>query len=316
MSITIPSTPGDRAAGLAFGVGAGAFWGLVFVAPEMVRDFTPLQLTVSRYVCYGLISIAIMMAGWRRWSSLTVSAAHWKNLIRLALLGNILYYLLLASAVQLGGVAMTSLVIGFLPVAVTIIGSRDQGAVPLGKLTSSLLLCVAGAVCIGWQAIVAPASGDPGKQMLGLLCAIGSLASWTTFAVGNARSVTALKDITPQEWNLLTGVVTGALSLLLIPSAFIGVSAVHTSADWARFGGVSVGVALLCSIIGNGLWNRMSQLLPLTLVGQMILFETLFALLYGFAWERRLPTGLEMAALMFVVLSVLACVSAHRNSMK
>lgn len=41
--------------------------------------------------------------------------------------------MLLANAVQLGGIAMTSLVIGFLPVAVTIIGSRDPGAVPLRR---------------------------------------------------------------------------------------------------------------------------------------------------------------------------------------
>jgi drug/metabolite transporter (DMT)-like permease len=61
------------------------------------------------------------------------------------------------------------------------------------------------------------------------------------------------------------------------------------------------------------LWNRMSRLLPLTMVGQMILFETLFALLYGFLWERRLPTVLELAAFLLVVASVLSCLAAHRR---
>src|SRR3546814_18238318 len=68
------------------------------------------------------------------------------------------YYVLLSAAVQTGGIAMTSLVIGFLPVAVTLIGSRDRGAVPLARLVPSLLFCAAGAVCLGWQAIGAPAS--------------------------------------------------------------------------------------------------------------------------------------------------------------
>jgi len=58
----------------------------------------------------------------------------------------------------------------------------------------------------------------------------------------------------------------------------------------------------------------MSRMLPLTLVGQMILFETLLALIYGFVWEQRLPTHLEMTAFLLVVLSVLACLGAHRIS--
>ncbi|MDT9096858.1 EamA/RhaT family transporter, partial [Escherichia coli] len=64
----------------------------------------------------------------------------------------------------------------------------------------------------------------------------------------------------------------------------------RTATEWLTFGGVCLAVALLASILGNALWNRMSRLLPLTLVGQMILFETLFALLCGFLWEQRWPT--------------------------
>jgi len=56
----------------------------------------------------------------------------------------------------------------------------------------------------------------------------------------------------------------------------------------------------------------MSRLLPLTLVGQMILFETLFALLYGFVWEQRLPTAPETGSMVLVAASVLLCMRAHR----
>ena len=79
-----------------------------------------------------------------------------------------------------------------------------------------------------------------------------------------------------------------------------------------RFAAISTGIAVFASILGNGLWNRMSRLLPLTLVGQMILFETLFALLYGFLWEHRLPTVVEGLAVVALVTSVLLCVRVHR----
>ena len=58
----------------------------------------------------------------------------------------------------------------------------------------------------------------------------------------------------------------------------------------------------------------MSRLLPLTMTGQMILFETLFALLYGFLWEHRFPTVLELTAFVLVVASVLSCIAAHERA--
>jgi drug/metabolite transporter (DMT)-like permease len=108
-------------------------------------------------------------------------------------------------------------------------------------------------------------------------------------------------------------VTTGLQSLVLLPLAWWLEPAPHAVEAWWRFAAVSLAVAALASIVGNALWNRMSRLLPLTLVGQMILFETLFALLYGFAWAQRWPTGLEWAALVCVVAGVLMCLKAHRT---
>ena len=298
--------------GVACGIGAGALWGLVFLAPELARDFNPLQLTVGRYLAYGLIA-GLLLAP--RWKTVTarIGRRDWLTLFWLALTGNTLYYILLSGAVQTGGIAMTSLVIGFLPVAVTIIGSRDHGAVPLTQLYLPLLLCIAGAVCIGWQALAAPAETSHMTRFTGFACAVGALASWTFFAVRNARRLRQLEGVSAHDWNLLTGIVTGAQSLLLLPVALLfAAGAPHEAADWMRLAGVSVGVAVLASIVGNNLWNRMSRLLPLTLVGQMILFETLFALIYGFAWEQRLPTAMEALAFVLVVLSVATCLRAHR----
>jgi drug/metabolite transporter (DMT)-like permease len=297
-------------AGVGFGMGAGALWGLVFLAPELVRDFTPLQLAIGRYLAFGLAS-AILISG--RWKSLValLEKRDWVWLAVLALTGNTLYYVLLSTAVQQGGIAMTSLVIGFLPVAVTIIGSRDADAVPLVRLAPSLLLCAAGAVCIGWQAL---APGErAGAQLTGLLCAVGALASWTIYAVGNSRCLARLRTVSVHDWNLLTGIVTGVQAVALLPVALVATSFRHEAIAWAQFAAVSIGVAVLASILGNALWNRMSRLLPLTMVGQMILFETLFALLYGFLWEQRLPTMLETAAFGLVIASVLSCIAAHRG---
>jgi drug/metabolite transporter (DMT)-like permease len=298
--------------GIAYGAGAGALWGLVFLAPEVAGAFSPLQLSIGRYLCYGALAAVLIAPRWRLLTAF-LSWRQWLTLSWLAFFGNTFYYVLLSTAVQTGGIAMTSLVMGFLPVAVTIIGSRDRGAVPLARLLPSLLFCAAGAVCIGWQAFTGSGDASSARQLIGLFCAIAAMASWSAYAVGNARNLSRLEHVSAHDWNLLTGLVTGAQSVMLIPLALVLESTHHGAGDWTRFAAVSAGVAILASVVGNSLWNQMSRLLPLTLVGQMILFETVFALIYAFLWEHRAPAPLELAALALVVTSVLSCLAAHRT---
>lgn len=296
--------------GTLYGIGAGALWGGVFLAPELVCDFTPLQLAIGRFLAYGIISFVVIMP---RWSVIKqrVKRQDWRALFWLSLFGNTVYYILLSKAVQSGGIALTSLVMGFLPVAVTIIGSRDKGAVSLVVLLPSLFLCGGGAICIGWEALKSPEATH--QTSMGLLWAVAALLSWTTYAVGNSRSLARLGMVSVYDWNLLMGLVTGAQAACLIPLALLSGHLQHDLISWEWFIGVSTMVAVIASFFGNGLWNRMSCLLPLTMTGQMILFETLFALIYGFLWEDRWPRPIEVAAFMLIVGSVMTCVSAHRK---
>ena len=113
---------------------------------------------------------------------------------------------------------MTSLVIGFLPVAVTLIGSRDHGAVRLKALLPSLGFGGAGIVLIGWDALAAGGASE--ATPFGFLCAVGALASWTTYAILNARWLARLETVSAHDWSLLTGIVTGAEALVLAAAAF------------------------------------------------------------------------------------------------
>lgn len=141
----------------------------------------------------------------------------------------------------------------------------------------------------------------------------GALISWAAYAVGNSRWLGRLDDVSVHDWTLLTGIMTDARALILLPAALAPDGLHHDSVDWMRLATVSLGVAMLASIAGNALWNRMSRLLPLTPVGQMILCATLFVLLHGSAWEQRLPTPMEILAFARLVVSVTTCLAAHRQ---
>ena len=99
---------------------------------------------------------------------------------------------------------------------------------------------------------------------------------------------------------------------LLMTPAFMLSPHVHDTRDWLGLAMVSSAIALLASVAGNALWNSASRRLPLTMTGQMVIFETLFALLYAFIWEQRLPSLLEVGAIAALITAVLWCVSSHR----
>lgn len=299
-------------AGIGNGIAAGALWGLVFLAPQLLRDFSPLQLSVSRYLGYGLVAACVLAPRWPRLRGRLGRAEAWA-LVRLSLLGNLAYYVLLGSAVQWAGGAATALIIGLLPVVVTLIGSRAAGAVALSRLAAPSALGLAGVALVAFEALhgAAPRSGSLATRAAGLACAFGALLSWSAYSVCNARWLSRRPDLSGGDWSLLTGIVTGALALLLAVPAFGFDPARHAPADWTRFWGIALVLAVFASVLGNACWNRASRRLPLTLVGQMIVFETVFALLYGFLWEARLPTVLETVAIACLLGGVLGCAAVH-----
>lgn len=309
--------------GVIYGILAGALWGTVFLAPRLLADFSPWLLSAGRYMMYGAVSLLAFVPIARNvWPKLTLGDA--LTLFRLALTGNLVYYVFLAQAVHRVGIAPTSLIIGVLPVTVTLAGRRDHGAVPLARLVLPLGLVLAGIACInidvffgagGAQAAGVAADTGLGSQIVGVLCAVGALLSWTWFAVENARYLQRNPRFTGHEWSTLWGIATGLLGLVLflivvaLPSGTV--QPPTPDARWHAFWVLNLILAIGASWLGNGLWNAAAKRLPLTLSGQMIVFETLFALVYGFVYDGRMPRGLEFAAIALLVIGVSWSVRLH-----
>ncbi|MFM0013817.1 DMT family transporter [Paraburkholderia sediminicola] len=304
--------------GVAYGVMAGALWGMVFLVPRVLPDFSPLLLSAGRYTMYGIVSLAAALPMARSLIK-RLTREDLGALVKLALAGNLLYYLLLTAAVHMIGIAPASLIVGVLPVTVTLLGRRDHGAVPLARLVWPLSLVVAGIACINID-VFTVADSTPvtiATKLLGLACAVGALACWTWFAVENARYLQRQTHFSGNEWSVLWGVVTGALGagLWLVVAVMPSGSLQGPLGDerWHTFWMLNLGLAVGASWLGNGLWNAASKRLPLTLSGQMIVFETLFALLYAFIYDQRLPRPLETAAILLLVAGVCWSVRQHAD---
>lgn len=300
--------------GVLSALGAGIVWGLVFVAPQILSDYPPAMLAFGRYLAFGLICLPLAWRDRRRLASL--ERRDWLAALELSLIGNILYYLSLAAAIQLAGGALPTLIIGTLPVVIAIVSNTRANPLPWRNLLPSLAVIVLGIALVN-QHELAQLHGTT-HYGLGAILALAALACWTWYPVRNARWLRLRPGLSSSTWATAQGLTTLPLSVIGMSGAglwFAGNASFAFPLGPRPFAyiGLMLAIGLLASWLGTLLWNRASRLLPTALVGQMIVFETLAALSYAFLWRGRLPSLPVAAGILLLIAGVLLGVRAFQH---
>ncbi|MGF6593393.1 DMT family transporter [Pseudomonas sp. 2835] len=298
--------------GVAYAGVAGAMWGLVLMVPQLLPEFSPVLLSCARFVLFGLVTLVLALPMRKALGRLTLGDL-WM-IGRLALIGNLLYFICLVAAIQRLGVAPASLIVGVLPLTITLYGRHDSGGVALRQLLLPLGLILAGMLCINLQTF-ALEPGAATDKLAGVLYALGALACWTWYAVHNSRYLKQCGHFDSHQWSVLNGVMTGVLSLVLVALLALWQPAqlqVEAAPErWMLFWLYSLACAVFGSWLAALLWNAASKRMPVTLSGQLIVFETLFALLYAFIWRQSGPSLLEGLAIVLVIGGVCWSMRQH-----
>jgi drug/metabolite transporter (DMT)-like permease len=215
---------------------------------------------------------------------------------------------------------------------------RD-GRLPWRRLAPSLLLIAAGIACVNHvelarlQAEVAPLPGagtnpdaaanasatqDLSRYALGALLAVGAVICWTWYPIRNADWLRAHADRSPRAWATAQGLATLPLAALGF-ALFWAWNEAGGGAQVAQgqqafempfgptpglFLGLMFSIGLFASWLGTLCWNEASQRLPPSLVGQLIVFETLAALSYAWVLRGRWPDGFTLAGAALLVAGV------------
>ncbi len=292
-------------------------WGLVFVAPLMLPEYPAAMLAVGRYLAFGLIAVPLALMDQRALRELR--AADWLEACKLSAIGNFLYYLCLAAAIQRAGGPLPTVIIGTLPVVIAISSNlrdhRRDGRLPWLRLAPSLLLIAAGIACVNQVELAALAGADAAeltRYAQGAALAVAAVVCWTWYPIRNADWLREHADRSPRVWATAQGLVTLPMALLglaLVMVLHSGLLAADFSLPlgprpWA-FVGLMLAVGLFASWLGTLCWNEASQRLPTALVGQLIVFETLSALAYAFLWNGRAPQPLTLLGIALLVAGVI-----------
>ena len=302
--------------GTLFALAAGLVWGLVFVVPLLLAQYPAALLSAGRYLAFGLIALPLAWLDRARLRELT--RADWIEALKLAAVGNILYYLLLASAIQHAGAPLPTMIIGTLPVVIAIVSNmrdrRRDGQLPWLRLAPSLLLIGAGIALVNQvesAQLLAGGADASSRYALGALLAVGAVACWTWYPIRNADWLRHHAGRSPRTWATAQGVATLPLAAVAMV-LFLLVAPVTGSAielplgpTPERFIALMLATGLLASWLGTLCWNEASQRLPTSIVGQLIVFETLAALAYAYLLRGEWPGSMTLAGIGLLVVGVL-----------
>jgi drug/metabolite transporter (DMT)-like permease len=300
--------------GVLFALAAGLMWGLIFVGPVLIPDYPAALQSTGRYLAFGLIALPLAWLDRQRLKKLHRN--DWLEALKLTAIGNLLYYLCLASAIQRTGAPISTMIIGTLPVVISVTAnlfySRQDGRLSWRKLTPALVLIACGLALVNVAELRGnTAPMDVWRYTSGLGLALLAVACWTWFPLRNARWLRNNPSQRPATWATAQGLVT--LPLALVGYLLVCGQLALTQPTFALpfgprpevFIPLMITIGMLCSWIGALCWNEASQRLPTVLVGPLIVFEILAGLAYTFMLRQAWPPLLTLGGISCLIIGVI-----------
>lgn len=298
--------------GVAYTLSACFIWGLIFVIPTFLTTFSPLEVALGRYFFYGILSIIFF------------GSICFKNLVKLplmvwlqafwfALIVNIIYYTSLVLAIQYSSAALATLIAGISPLSISFYGNWKNKEGNFTKLIFPSILIGAGLLIANGDALLNEKTFVLSlKYCLGYFCAFLALGAWTWFVVANNQFLKRHSTITYFEWSTVLGVATLVWVFIIVGVSFFCFLETEDIQKYFIFNDevklfiiCTAILGCICSWMGTFFWNSGCHLLPMSLSGQLTIFETIFGLSFVYLIEQRLPTYLEGAGMTLMLLAII-----------
>lgn len=293
--------------GLLAGASTGIFWGVPFLVPQVLPGYSPFEIAFGRFFFFGLMGVFFAKRAFAILRML--SPADRFRVFLLSASGFWLYSSILFWSIRRTDGIISSLVLGMLPVTIPLFtpGRKRAGAAfPLGLIliASGLILLVSGGGSIP------EIRGLLSARLSGVLGLFVCLGMWTWFSISNSRFLQERNTISRRDFSSLMGLISlGCLLLVSAPALFTAEWAGRDSA-WLYLA-FSLVLGIGSSWFANWLWNVASVHLPSEISGTLLVFETIFGVLYTLIYQGRLPDVRESIAIALCLAGVLLAILAQ-----
>jgi len=295
--------------GIIFALCACFVWGLIFVVPQLMTGFLSIEVALGRYLVYGIMSSLLFLRAFLN-KECRYPKAIWLRALGYSLVITFGYYTFVVLSLRYSSPAICTLILGICPITIAFYGNWQQKDTYFKSLIIPSILIVIGLVIINIPHLRASAS--PSNYFLGLGFSLLSLISWTWYVVSNSRFLKQHPEVNSAHWTTLIGVstlvwvVVCGLILGLFFKEQLNIDKYFVPNDeLKRFIIGSLILGLLCSWVGGFLWNRATQHLPVSLAGQLMVFETIFGVLFVYLIQQSIPSVLEFVGIVILLAAVL-----------
>jgi drug/metabolite transporter (DMT)-like permease len=295
--------------GVVYALSACFIWGCIFVVPLFMEGFSTIEIALGRYIIYGALSSLILLKSFSR-GLFRYSKAVWYKSLYFSFACTMGYYTFVILSIRHSTPDICALVLGIAPIAIAFYGNWRQKETSFKSLVLPSVLIVIGLAIINIPPIVNDPS--PASFAFGIACSLIALGSWTWYVVANARFLRQNPHVNSADWSTLVGV--SSLFWVFLFGMFFSYffndqldvrKCLEVNADFFRF---LIGCGILgffCSWVGAYLWNRASLYLPVALAGQMMIFETIFGVLFVYLVQRKLPPFYQCIGILILLLAIL-----------
>lgn len=281
--------------GIFYALGACLVWGLIFVVPQFMSSFNAIEIAVGRYLVYGIASLLFFIKIKQRYPFVV-----WKKAFLYSFIFCVGYYPCLIMGLRYASPAISALLMGMGPITIALYGNLKQKECSFKSLIFPSIFIFLGLVFVNAPAL--QNADTPLNYFLGLFGCLCALITWTWYVVANVQFLKSRPEITPNIWATLNGVATLAMVLLFIGSSSYGISFEKYSDKSFLLGCIVLGV--ICSWFGIFLWNKATACLPVSLAGQLTIFETIFGILYFYTLEQGLPPLMELIGIVLFLVAI------------
>ncbi|MDD3266532.1 MAG: DMT family transporter [Burkholderiales bacterium] len=291
--------------GICAGLMSGVLWGIPFVAPLILQNFTPLDITFGRFVFFGLIGLLFIPRLNYVWKSLDRKSKI--ELLFLSSIGFWVYTLLLTFGIQHSDGVLASLIIGMIPLTITIF-SRP-------KLTPSLIIGIV-VLLFGFSCLFSPESisiQTLRKYSSGILVLLVALFMWTIFAIRFARFAALRQHIKSFDLSSIIGVIN---LFFIIPVYFISgnnLQNIIQSPLLGKFILVCLALGVGASWLANIFWAYCSKVCSSTICGALMVSETVFGCLYSLCYYHRMPSPYELVAIISLFIGMICVIKSQKH---
>jgi len=291
--------------GLFAGASTGVFWGVPFLVPQVLPGYSAGEIAFGRFFFFGLMGVVFVQKALEILKRLSPRERF--QVFLLSACGFWLYSTILFWSIRRTNGILSSLILGMLPVTIPLFTPGRKGG---GVGFYFGLLLIAGGLAL----LFAP-GGNRGavvavEGVIGLFVCLGM---WTWFSIQNSRFLQARPHISRRDFSSLMGLISlVSLMGVLLPTLL--------KAQWAEresislYLGFSAVLGVGSSWFANWLWNVASVNLPSEVSGTLLVFETIFGVLYTLIYQKRLPEAVELLAIVMCLVGVILAVVFQARS--